>query len=49
VNPLNKDASLYFFRWFGSIGMESVQTTCLEVNTSECPARNPDFCLFWTI
>ena len=48
-NPLNKDASLYFSRWFGSIGMESVQTTCLEVNTSECPARNPDFGLFWTI
>ena len=43
-----KDASLYFFRWFGSISMESVQTMCLEVNTS-CSERNPDFGLFWTI
>jgi len=46
---LNKDARLHFSRWFGSISMESVQTTCLEVNTSDCPVRNPDFGLFWTI
>jgi len=46
---LNKDASLYFFRWFASISMESVQTTCLEMDTSECSERNPDFGLFWTI
>jgi len=47
--PLNNSASLYFFRWFGSIGIKYVQTTCLEVNTSECPSRNPDFGLFWMI
>ena len=70
--PLNKDVSLYFFRWFYSISMESVQTMCLEVkrdnvvywktkrkinddlqylevNTSECSERNPDFGLFWMI
>ena len=48
-NSLNNDASLYFFRCFGSIVMESFQTMCLEVNTSECLARNPDFGLFWMI
>jgi len=47
--PLNKDASLKFFRWFGSISTESFQTMSLVLYTSECSALKRDFGLFWTI
>ena len=44
-----RDASLNFFRWFGSISTESIQTMSLGLYTSECSALKHDFGLFWMI
>ena len=44
-----KDASLNFFRWFGSISTESFQMMSLGLYTCWCSVLNHDFGLFWMI